>query len=524
MLEGIPAWLRRFIFNLANKWEWLGKKINAYAINSLVNVCPHRPHPWSTVSDYVSWISLSDMHWSARHLPAFYPKKNLPRPDLIREMFVRPANGQRYCEKSTVLFPAFAQYLTDGFIRTRMPNTSEGDKQNVRKQNTSNHQIDLCPLYGRTEEQTNALRLKSEKPGKRGRLKSQIISGQEYAPYLFRSNGSAVKPEFSVLDEPLGLDAVTDPKIRARLFAVGGDRANSSMQISAMNALFLREHNRLAGKIEAHNNKWDDERVFQTARNILIAVFIKIVVEDYINHISPTTFRLRVDPAVAWNAPWNKPNWITTEFSLLYRWHSLIPDTMTLNGKPYNIGATFMDNRPLLDAGLTRTFKDLSSAPAGRLGALNTASHLLGIEMRAVAQGRLCKVAPYSHYREYVGLPPLHKFEDVTNDPHVIEILRKAYAKPSEIEFYVGILAEDTVENSPLPLLILKMVAVDAFSQALTNPLLSEHVFKESTFTEFGWDTIQNTSKLRDVLARNSPGGLAGAHIGMTRADWEYKW
>ena len=71
-------------------------------------------------------------------------------------LFNRPV-GQppQLCPKSTCLFPSFAQYLTDGFIRTRMPNTSAGDPEHLRRQNTSNHQIDLCTLYGRTPEQIN---------------------------------------------------------------------------------------------------------------------------------------------------------------------------------------------------------------------------------------------------------------------------------------------------------------------------------------------------------------------------------
>ena len=76
--------------------------------------------------------------------------------------------------------------------------------------------------------------------------------------------------------------------------------------------------------------------------------------------------------------------------------------------------------------------------------------------------------------------------------------------------------------NSPLPLLLFRMVAVDAFSQALTNPLLSEHVFNVDTFTEFGWDTIHNTSSLHDILSRNVPEGNVdpNARISMTWDQW----
>jgi prostaglandin-endoperoxide synthase 2 len=114
-------------------------------------------------------------------------------------------------------------------------------------------------------------------------------------------------PQFAVLDAPLGLDTVADPSRRARLFAAGGDRVNSAPQIAMVNTLFLREHNRLAGLIGSQNIDWDDERVFQTTRNILIVMFVKLVVEEYINHISPSPIPLVADPSVAWDTPWNKP-------------------------------------------------------------------------------------------------------------------------------------------------------------------------------------------------------------------------
>ena len=205
-----------------------------------------RPHPWSTKHDYISWSGLTDRGYNARLLPAktgpAVEARGTARPPLadVAALFARlPGVNQRLCGKSTGLFPAFAQYLTDGFIRTQLSND---DAQEDRRRTTSNHEIDLSPLYGRTPAQTLALRA-----GVGGRLKSQIIGGEEYSQFLFGAN-DAVKPEFAGLDLPLGLKRVT-PEGRATLFAAGGDRVNAVPQTAMMNILFLREHNRLAAML-----------------------------------------------------------------------------------------------------------------------------------------------------------------------------------------------------------------------------------------------------------------------------------
>ncbi|MDN5936927.1 MAG: heme peroxidase, partial [Nitrosospira sp.] len=392
MLDKLQNFLLRLVWSIGENWAWLGRILNAWAINGVVNVCRHRPHPWSTVHDYTSWTSLTDQRWSARHLPA---KKTADLPDTyaLLGLFKQQDGIQRFGSKSTLLFPAFAQYLTDGFIRTRMPEADETDE--VRRQNTSNHNIDMCPLYGRLPKQTDALRLKSEAAGKRGRLKSQFIGEEEFSPFLFDKD--VVKPEFADLDEPLGLQKTLDnapnpEALRAGIFAFGGNRTNGAPQVAMLNTLFLREHNRLAGEIERSHPQWNDERVFQTARNTVIVLFIRVVVEEYINHISPS-IRFRADPSVAWEAEWNRPNWITTEFSLLYRWHSLIPNKVAWSGKDYAVEVTFMNNQLLLDSGLRRAFTDMSGQRAGRLGAFNTPESLWEIEARAIDQGRLCDLA-----------------------------------------------------------------------------------------------------------------------------------
>ena len=75
------------------------------------------------------------------------------------------------------------------------------------------------------------------------------------------------------------------------------------------------------------------------------------------------------------------------------------------------------------------------------------------------------------------------------------------------------------------------MVAVDAFSQALTNPLLSEHVWNEETFTKEGWmvlhkagSILHKVGSMGEVLGRNVKGGLKGNEfIGMTQPGWNSK-
>lgn len=522
MIDYLPSWLIRTVAWLSARSPWLASRLSALSINRIVSLCRHRPHPWSTVHEYISWSSLTDQRYSARHLPPFQAS-NLPDATEAIAIFKREDGEQELCEKSTCLFPAFAQYLTDGFIRTRMPNTSSGETDEVRRQNTSNHQIDLCPLYGRTTDQTNALRLRGEEKGTKGRLKSQFINGEEYAPFLYGADG-AVEDEFKDLDPPLGIDNVKGTPLLQQIFAFGGDRTNAVPQVAMLNTLLLREHNRLAERLESENPSWDDERVFQTARIILTVIFIKIVVEEYINHIAPLPFRVFANAAVAQRAAWNKPNWITTEFSLLYRWHSLIPDQMSWGGRKFGIMQTSMNNALLLDVGLANAFAEISSQRAGKLTAFNTAAELLNVEKSAIIQGRVCSLAPYGAYRKYVSLKAPTTFDDISSNPKVAPLLSKLYAKPEDVEFYVGLFAEDTVANSPLPPLILRMVAVDAFSQAMTNPLLSEHVHNEGTFTPFGWRCISETRSISDLVQRNVPHSTQDMFVGMTRPSWSYSW
>jgi prostaglandin-endoperoxide synthase 2 len=465
-----------------------------------------RPRALSLASDYTSWLSLTDKTYSGRHLPPSTPEyqASLPSEADVVELYRRermvPATD------TSVMFMFFAQWFTDSFLRTSLTDF---------RKNESNHEIDLCQIYGRNIEATNLLRSFNG-----GRLKSQVIGGEEFPEFLFSpeqpGQPPAFKTEFDGLFDPAFITDVIlrgAPESQTRtFFAVGLEHGNSTIGNTVMNIVFLREHNRVAGIIAQENPDWDDERVFQTARNVMIVLLLKLVIEEYIVHIGPFNFPIEAVPFIADEERWNRPNWCAIEFNLLYRWHSLVPDT--IGSGPGALDATgFRNNNPLvLEKGVEAIMAMCSNEPAGRIGLLNTPGFLVdssnpdwpSVEQVTVSLMRKARLRSFNDYREAYGLSRMSSFEELTSDPNVLRRLKALYEGIDQLEWYVGIFAEEYPDEMRMGELLTYMVANDAFTQALTNPLLGRNVFNEDTFTQTGLEIISDSRSLQQIVARNS--------------------
>ncbi len=401
----------------------------------------------------------------------------------------------------------FAQWFTDSFLRT---------SRDDFRQNTSTQEIDLCQIYGLGADQTRMLRSMSG-----GRLKSQQIDGEEFPVFLFQERGPgaplAFKPEFEGLfDERFVIDTILGSAPDDRkdsVFAVGLEHGNSTIGSTIMNTLFLREHNRVAGLLASEYPDWDDDRLFETTRMIMIVLELKLVVEEYIRHIGPFDFAIEAVPFIADEERWNRPNWIAIEFNLLYRWHSLVPDAIG-EGAEALTWQEFLNNNPLvISRGIESLVAQCSRARAGRIGLLNTPAFLVdrstpdrpSLEERTIALMRQAGCAPSTTTASPTGCARMKSFAELTSDSACGSGSKTLYDDDIEsLEWYVGIFAEDYPDYLMMGELLTTMVANDAFTQALTNPLLARNVFNEETFSPAGMRIINETSSLQQILARNS--------------------
>lgn len=59
-------------------------------------------------------------------------------------------------------------------------------------------------------------------------------------------------------------------------------RAQENPQLAIVQTLMMREHNRLARALKQLNPKWDDEKLFQEARRIVIAELQHVTYAEYL--------------------------------------------------------------------------------------------------------------------------------------------------------------------------------------------------------------------------------------------------
>jgi peroxidase len=297
------------------------------------------------------------------------------------------------------------------------------------------------------------------------------------------------------------------------LFAAGDVRANENIELTSLQTLFVREHNRVAQQIALDHPEYDDEAIYQHARAWVIAEIQAITFQEWLPALlgSGAIDRYRgYDPTV-------NPG-IANEFSTAaFRFgHSLLGDDIDFLG---NEGQSVAPTVELKDAffhpeliaenGIDPLLKYLSSDPSSEVDPMvvDSVRNFLfgppgagGLDLASlnIQRGRDNGIADFNSVRVAYGLPRLTSFDQITSDTDVQAKLQALYGSVDDIDAWVGILAEDHEAGSSAGP-TLKAIISDQFERLRDG----DRFWYQNVYSGSELRTLQKTT-LADIIRRNT--------------------
>ena len=201
------------------------------------------------------------------------------------------------------------------------------DEDDFASSKNITHHAHLQSLYGIDEKTTNALRAFRD-----GLLKTSIVNGEEFLPYLKDCEGCRQKGRAH--GHYNRQDNLTQQE-KQTFFACGNDRVNSSPMFLYPAVLYLRMHNNYARALKVEDPEWGDEELFQRARNLNIACHFKHLIHEIrFNFGDAYSFvGLPELKSVTKTNGTGVNGAITYESKLAYIFHEAIPDYFELPKK-----------------------------------------------------------------------------------------------------------------------------------------------------------------------------------------------
>ncbi|PZC76461.1 hypothetical protein B5X24_HaOG204523 [Helicoverpa armigera] len=246
----------------------------------------------------------------------------------------------------------------------------------------------------------------------------------------------------------------------------------SGIYLTAM--WFYREHNRLARKLAAINPCWDDQKLFETARQINIAQWQYMLYYELMADILGRKNALETGVIYETTGYVNdfdehsKPG-VYHEYLIGTRWFHTFQDGRT---DLYSKKGKYLGTRTTVDdefrSGIlevNNTEADLTQGAFRQraakfdytiepdiaervLGELQSASDLSAID---IMRGRDQGLPPYNEYRKICGLPVAHKFKDFEDTIYAdkVEQLRRIYDNEvDDMELMVAIYSEKLLHGA----------------------------------------------------------------------------
>jgi hypothetical protein len=368
------------------------------------------------------------------------------------------------------------------FTRSQYDPATGTSTSNPRQQTTDvTAYLDLSQVYGSDAATAAALRTFSG-----GLLKT---SPGNMLPYLNSTYFTAA--QLAAFNSVAGGMQDESGVPTTALFATGDVRGDENLELTALETLFVRNHNLLASKLQKEHPQWTDEQLYQEARKLNIAGYQSMIYNQYLpallgaNAVSKYTgYKPNVDPA------------ISNEFSTVaFRMgHSMVSPSIARDGNDGSAVAAevplsddFFDPYLLNPTGATDPYTGLAATDIGPVlkgeadgngqamdtMVVNEIRNLLfgngaggdDLIARDIQRGRDNGIGTYNQLRTQLGLPAVTSFAQITPDTTVQAELAAAYpGGVNTIDAFEGGLAETHVPGSDVGPLF-QRILVDQFTR-----------------------------------------------------------
>ncbi|XP_076312870.1 heme peroxidase 2-like [Tachypleus tridentatus] len=270
-----------------------------------------------------------------------------------------------------------------------------------------------------------------------------------------------------------GNDLCSDPRNRLFCFEAGDRRLNEHPALTAVHTVFIREHNRIARELRRMNPCWNDERLFQEARRIVIAEiqmityneFLRLVVgPSYYNNFLLRT--LQNGFYTAYNPNIN-PSMINEFTSACFRFGhstsqgSFIEIQSSGNRTNFKLRNNFFHPFDLYNGQtelLVRGLADQLAQKSDNFIVEDLTNHLyrrrgekFGLDLMAIniQRGRDHGIRPYVDYLRAIFNFSVTSFSDLNNlmPEQVLQKFEQIYESVEDIDFFSGSISERPVSD-----------------------------------------------------------------------------
>ncbi|GEO18336.1 peroxidase family protein [Microvirga aerophila] len=330
---------------------------------------------------------------------------------------------------------------------------------------------------------------------------SQVYGSTAAVAASLRSSGGHLKTEANSLP-------VVDGQ-----FLAGDVRAAENPSLTALQVLFVREHNFQVDRLEALHPRWNGERLYQEARALVTGELANITYTEFL----PKLVGSRIDPYRGYEA--RVDSTISVEFAgAAFRFgHSIVSgDTERLDNDGNVAGPAEIPLRDVFfmppddfnafggaDGFLRHLAGEASQTMDVRI--IDDLRNFLfdppvGMDLAAIniQRGRDQGLGTLNETRKDLGLRPYTDFDQITDDTATVAAMEKAFGSVDKVDLWTGGLAEHHARGALLGQTFTTIIA-DQFERLRDG----DPFYFENALDRADVRMVKETT-LSDIITRNT--------------------